>query len=440
MRGRRGRLVGKALRHVTRWGMAAVAAAMVATASGSATLAGAGAAAHTQPDTATSALPARDPVLLPDGGLEGFDGWQIKSLPTWFSRPAAPPAPTKSAIPSPTPPIVAALGESGIPEVALRAYVAAARSMAVSDPSCHLSWSVIAAIGRVESNHGRFGGAQLRADGSTTIPIRGIPLDGRPGVARILDTDNGVYDGDTVYDRAVGPMQFLPSTWPFVAADGNGDGTKDPNNIFDAALGAARYLCAGDADLSNRAQLVGAVMRYNHSAEYVTLVLALAAAYQSGHATLPSPGPVRTAPPVRSPALPPATVGHPPGLDDLDQRHLQRPPSSGGRSTGQPSTSPGGSTSPSGTPSGSGSPTPSDSSSGGTTEPPPSTPPSGDPSDSGTPTPPDSSTPPSDPSTSTPPSDPPDTPSATATSTGTPGATSSGPQDPSGTSTATPTP
>ena len=45
-------------------------------------------------------------------------------------------------------------------------------------------------------------------------------------------------------------MQFIPSTWMIYGADGNGDGIKDPFNIFDAALAAANYLCDAGGDLS----------------------------------------------------------------------------------------------------------------------------------------------------------------------------------------------
>ncbi|MGH9250938.1 MAG: lytic transglycosylase domain-containing protein [Acidimicrobiales bacterium] len=130
--------------------------------------------------------------------------------------------------------VIEALGESGIPVVAQRAYQKAASAPA-TDESCGLRWTLLAAIGRVESNHGRFGGAQLREDGYGTKPIRGIPLDGRPNVALIRDTDGGALDGDTTYDRAVGPMQFIPSTWRSVGVDANADGRRDPNNIYDAA-------------------------------------------------------------------------------------------------------------------------------------------------------------------------------------------------------------
>jgi len=178
--------------------------------------------------------------------------------------------------------VMAALGESGIPEVAVRAYKQAEASLASSDPSCRMRWTLLAAIGRVESNHGRFGGAQLREDGYGTKPIRGIPLDGRPKVALIRDTEDGALDGDTAYDRAVGPMQFIPSTWRAFAVDANGDGRRDPNNIFDAAQGAGVYLCNGSSSVGDPAQAARSVRRYNNSDEYVRVVLGLAATYEAG--------------------------------------------------------------------------------------------------------------------------------------------------------------
>jgi len=189
--------------------------------------------------------------------------------------------------------VMDALGESGIPEVAVRAYKQAEASLASSDASCRMRWTLLAAIGRVESNHGRFGGAQLREDGYGTKPIRGIPLDGRPKVALIRDTDNGALDGDTTYDRAVGPLQFIPSTWRAFAVDGNGDGRRDPNNIFDAAQGAGVYLCNGSSSVGDSAQAARSIRRYNNSDEYVRVVLGLAASYEAGRVVeLPSvPGP-----------------------------------------------------------------------------------------------------------------------------------------------------
>jgi membrane-bound lytic murein transglycosylase B len=191
--------------------------------------------------------------------------------------------------------VTTALDASGIPAVALEAYQRAAATLAVSDPACHLPWQLVAAIGRVESDDGRFGGSALLANGYGTRPIYGIPLDGRGGVALVRDTDGGKLDGDPNFDRAVGPMQFIPSTWAVYGVDGNDDGKKDPNNIFDAALAAADYLCAGGGDMANPAQEAAAVLRYNDAEEYVRVVLALAASYEHGDAaTVPAAGPAGT--------------------------------------------------------------------------------------------------------------------------------------------------
>jgi hypothetical protein len=206
----------------------------------------------------------------------------------------------------------AAFTASGIPEPAYRAYVNAAADLAHTDPSCKISWSLIAGIGRVESNHGRFGGSTIRTDGLITPPILGIRLDGsRPGTASIHDTDNGRYDGDPVYDRAVGPMQFLPGTWKTY-----GDGA-DPQNMNAAALATARYLCAGGGALDTQPGRWAAVYRYNHSDSYVSLVLSIADAYATGHpATFPTrpagTPPPDTGPPATTPGAPPAVPPAPP--------------------------------------------------------------------------------------------------------------------------------
>ncbi|MGP2437269.1 lytic transglycosylase domain-containing protein [Streptomyces sp. JW3] len=174
--------------------------------------------------------------------------------------------------------------ESGIPGTVLRAYRDAEASVARTDPGCRLPWQLLAAIGKVESGQAR-GGAVDRA-GTTLGRITGPALDGR-GFALILDSDNGVHDGDPVYDRAVGPMQFLPSTWARWGADGNGDGRSDPNNIFDAALAAGHYLCAGDRNLSVAADLDAAVLSYNNSRAYLDLVRHWLDFYRRGVHTVP---------------------------------------------------------------------------------------------------------------------------------------------------------
>jgi membrane-bound lytic murein transglycosylase B len=109
----------------------------------------------------------------------------------------------------------------------------------------------------------------------------GIPLNGSNSTAVITDTDGGHYDGDQTHDRAVGPMQFIPSTWARYAADGNGDGVTDPQNLYDAARAAAVYLCTAGGDLTTDAGIHRAVYAYNHSEAYVAKVLGFATEYRS---------------------------------------------------------------------------------------------------------------------------------------------------------------
>ncbi len=165
-----------------------------------------------------------------------------------------------------------------LPLTVLDAYVHAARAVAAEAPECAIPWWALAGIGRVESGHGTSGDSRVRADGSLTQPILGVPLTGAGGTAAIADTDGGTLDGDPSVDRAVGPMQFIPSTWFRWARDGNGDGGADVQNLYDAALGAAAYLCASGPKTSDQALRAG-YFSYNHSPVYVELVLAEAHGY-----------------------------------------------------------------------------------------------------------------------------------------------------------------
>ncbi|MFI7409994.1 lytic transglycosylase domain-containing protein [Streptomyces sp. NPDC049627] len=173
---------------------------------------------------------------------------------------------------------------AALPASVFAAYRRAEERLAREAPGCRLRWQLLAAIGQVESGQAR--GGRVTSDGTTVTPILGPRLDG-VAFARIRDTDAGAHDGDAVYDRAVGPMQFIPSTWARWGADGNGDGRRDPNNVFDAALAAGRYLCAGGRDLSVPAELDRAVLGYNHSAAYLRTVRAWYAYFLDGHRVVP---------------------------------------------------------------------------------------------------------------------------------------------------------
>ena len=185
--------------------------------------------------------------------------------------------------------VVSGASSNGIPAPALAAYQRGAQIINAADKSCNIPWELIAAIGRVESDHGRYGGNTLTQSGVSKPGIYGIPLNGKNGTQAVMDTDGGQLDHDPVYDRAVGPMQFIPSTWQVVKVDANGDGQRNPQDINDASLATAVYLCSGNDNLSNRAGQEAAVLRYNHSQSYVNLVLRIMEAYSSGdYSAVPS--------------------------------------------------------------------------------------------------------------------------------------------------------
>ncbi|WP_270886743.1 lytic transglycosylase domain-containing protein [Pedococcus sp. 5OH_020] len=215
---------------------------------------------------------------------------------TRLDAPVLPPLP---ALPAPVEvrrtsfPDAAALPASmtannGIPAAALSAYQRGAQVVDAADPQCRVDWALVAGIGKVESNHGRYGGNGIDRDGTVRPGIYGIPLDGAHQTAVVHDTDGGSLDRDGTWDRAVGPMQFIPATWRTVGVDANGDGVKDPQNLADAATATAVYLCSGPGDLSTDAGARSAVLRYNHSEAYADTVLGIAAAYRGGYTVLPA--------------------------------------------------------------------------------------------------------------------------------------------------------
>ena len=198
--------------------------------------------------------------------------------------------------------VVNSPGALGIPAMALSAYRNAERLMAAADPGCGISWNLLAGIGRIESMHANGGATDAR--GTAVRPIYGPALDGTlPGNEVIVQSNA---DGRVSYARAMGPMQFLPGTWARYAADGDGDGVADPQNLYDATLAAARYLCSGGLNLRDQSQVMAAILRYNNSMPYAENVLGWAAAYATGIIPVD---------------LPPIT-GPPPPLGDV---HLESP-------------------------------------------------------------------------------------------------------------------
>ncbi|MDT5020776.1 MAG: hypothetical protein QOI33_1300 [Mycobacterium sp.] len=178
-----------------------------------------------------------------------------------------------------------------IPVTALEAYGYAARVAEVENPSCHIAWTTLAGIGQVESHHGTYHHATLFPNGDVRPPIRGVVLDGTNGTmrivddapGRIIDGEAGGMDGQPDTVRAMGPMQFIPETWREYGVDADNDGKVDVDNIDDAALSAAGYLCWRGKNLATPRGWITALWAYNDSDVYARAVRDWATAYAAGH-------------------------------------------------------------------------------------------------------------------------------------------------------------
>lgn len=211
---------------------------------------------------------------------------------------AAPAPPPVRHVPVPPKPEAVQLppGPLGIPGAAYGAYQQAADRMALEAPGCGIEWNLVAAVGRIESGHAD--GGNVDAAGLTLTPIEGPLLDGTlPG--------NAVIRSGAGFARALGPMQFLPTTWALFGGDASGDGRADVNNLRDAAYGAARYLCSSASGLAAEPGQRVAVFAYNASNAYVDNVVAWSRAYRDRAI------PVGGIPDMTAPVAPPSSLPTP---------------------------------------------------------------------------------------------------------------------------------
>lgn len=239
-----------------------VVVVVVTTVAGAGTTTDAGPPSSEVAPVAAPAITAAAPAVTPAAGRDVSDPGVPVSVatladPGWVADTAA---------------------RTGIPPRALAAYAGAALETTRTHPGCGIGWNMLAAIGSVESAHGTFGGGRIHDDGVARPRIIGIPLDGTT-TARIPDTDDGALDGDPVWDRAVGPLQFIPSTWGAYGRDGSGDGIADVHQIDDASLSAAAYLCDTGGDLTTPRGWIAAVHAYNPDVAYNRRVAAAATDY-----------------------------------------------------------------------------------------------------------------------------------------------------------------
>jgi membrane-bound lytic murein transglycosylase B len=224
-------------------------------------------------DSAVTPLAAVAPVPIDPTDPSGPSVIAIAKTPTSFHV-------AEAANVSGPPPaaVVSSPGSLRIPMIALNAYQNAERMMASAYPGCGISWNLLAGIGRIESMHAN--GGATDASGTAARPIYGPALDGTLPGNEVIELSRNARGA--TYARAMGPMQFLPGTWSRYASDGNGDGKADVQNVFDASLAAARYLCSGGLNLRDSSQVMTAILRYNNSMAYAQNVLGWAAAYATG--------------------------------------------------------------------------------------------------------------------------------------------------------------
>ena len=178
--------------------------------------------------------------------------------------------------------VVSGLSRNGIPDAALKAYSRAQQVLAQVDPACQLPWTLVAAIGRVESNHGRFGGNSLNSDG-VAVPGHLRPTAGRhparPGSATPTRARSTATPPSTAPSGRCSSSPVPGARWVSTAT-ATASGTRRTSTT--RRCRPASTCAPATMNLSKASDLNQAVLRYNHSQSYVDLVVSIAKAYAGG--------------------------------------------------------------------------------------------------------------------------------------------------------------
>jgi membrane-bound lytic murein transglycosylase B len=170
-------------------------------------------------------------------------------------------------------------GKVDIPQTALEAYGYAEWVIQQTTPSCKISWTTLAGVAKITSDHGRSGGGKIDSRGQLRPALTGPALNGSGGQPRVGDSDGGALDGDTSWDHAIGPMLMTPAMWRASGVDGDSDGLADPQDIDDASLGAAYHLCAAGGDISVVANWKKAISGYHGLSSQIDKIFESAQSY-----------------------------------------------------------------------------------------------------------------------------------------------------------------
>lgn len=151
------------------------------------------------------------------------------------------------------------LVEAGVPDLAAKAYLNASVRVTELHPECTVPPEVLVAFGRQESDHGQV--VEWDDTGHSIGILKGYANTGD-------DTEGGELDGDTEADWAVGPMQFIPTTWKAYAQDGDGDGKAEPGSFYDSALTGAWHICSLAGAFPKASVIAAAWAQYDTAYRY----------------------------------------------------------------------------------------------------------------------------------------------------------------------------